>query len=443
MKKTLLALALASLTLGACSPKEEQRQEKAQVAESNCQNPVVLDDIRQQFERAIQQETTNFVLNDSRDLIDADKVHSAATQLKFSLNGVQEKNEQCSGKLSITIPKPILRTAQVNAPLLSMDNPETVIEQRMADGNFQYGNGVLSIPLTFSVKGKGQKADVQYHEDGLNASSIAVAAALLPYGVKETIVVDGRKVSREAALQALAMAAAPAPAIVPSNNQTNTATATATEQPPKPVIVETPEQKALREARVAEAKAKAEAERAALRAEKAKAAREAAEAKKLAEAKKAEVAKANDARPTETATAKPAETKPADATTNKPAEKPADKPADKPVATAEATPPVTPPVVKEEPKPQPRVSDEELDKVRQAHSKADQEIKSSWKKISPEIQKELVEEQKTWERQRTQKCRQAAAGGSDESESNKLYMQCDTRMTKERVKNLEGYSISD
>lgn len=88
-----------------------------------------------------------------------------------------------------------------------------------------------------------------------------------------------------------------------------------------------------------------------------------------------------------------------------------------------------------------RVSDEKLNQARNAHQSADRDIKSAWRNIDPSIQQTLVDEQREWEKSKNQSCRKAAAKGGDDSESQYLYMQCDTRETKKRIRNLEGYSI--
>ncbi|ULJ63410.1 lysozyme inhibitor LprI family protein [Wielerella bovis] len=92
-------------------------------------------------------------------------------------------------------------------------------------------------------------------------------------------------------------------------------------------------------------------------------------------------------------------------------------------------------------KPQSRITDNDLDNARQANDDATQNIKGAWRKIAPEIQKDLVAEQREWESKKRQSCRSAAAKGADTAESRYLQMQCDTRMTRERIEYLNGYSI--
>lgn len=95
------------------------------------------------------------------------------------------------------------------------------------------------------------------------------------------------------------------------------------------------------------------------------------------------------------------------------------------------------------PAPEPTVAAEKLAQSEQAHQNADRDIKQAWRKIDPAIQQNLVEEQKSWESQKRQRCLNAAAKGRDDSESRYLHMQCDTKLTNERIQYLNGYSIQD
>lgn len=446
MNKKHFALSFISVLVAvACSPKEEQKTEKkpAAATASGCRHPSLATQLHTDLKAAIQAETNKFIQNDTNQFVDADKITAAADQLKVTINGTQDKDGQCRSKLSIVIPQNVQKVASTNAPLVGISQYDTIIEERMGSANFQFNGSTLTLPINFTVK--GEPISVAQTDDAFQTAAAALTTALLPYGVKENVTIEGRSMTRDMALQAVQMnggkiPTAPSTESTQANKPTeqeNTSTENETEnkpkpktevaQQPKPPVVtpkpsettrvtppatppkpaESPEQKALREAKIAEAKAKLAAEKAAEKAAKAKAAREAAEAAKLraaAEAKK-------------------------DATPKQPEIQRDFTKAQQPPLTPNRTPSAN------------TQDDDELESVRKAHRNADQEIKSSWKKISPEIQKELVEEQKSWEKQRNQRCRQAAAGAGSEAEANKLYMQCDTRMTKERVKNLEGYSI--
>lgn len=452
MKTKYFTLSLISLLIAAgCNQqKQEAKTEKkaTNTPSSICRHPSVPTQLHGDLQAAIVSEAQKWMQSDDNQFVDIDKITAAANQLKLTINGIQEKEAQCRGKVSILIPQNIQKVAQINAPLVGIKHYDTIIEERMGSENFQFNGSTLTLPINFSVS--GDPISITQQDQAFQTTAVALSSALLPYGVKDNLNVAGRTMTREMALQAMQMnggklptAAPPRPATQPEIETTEPKpsepkpsepkpTETQTTKPktdtPKPLTpsrnTETPEQKALREAKAAEAAAKLAAEKAAARAAKAKAAREAAEAAKL-ETAKADAAKAKaKARENQ-------ETKAATSNNNNAPLTPQRDFVEK--TKTENKQPLTPA--------KPRINDDELDKVRKAHNQADQDIKSSWKKISPEIQKELVEEQKSWERNRNQRCRQAASAGKDESEANKLYMQCDTRMTKERVKNLEGYSI--
>ena len=76
-----------------------------------------------------------------------------------------------------------------------------------------------------------------------------------------------------------------------------------------------------------------------------------------------------------------------------------------------------------------------------AHNQANDSIRSAWRNIDPTIQQDLVDEQRDWERRKATSCGNAAAKGNSAVESQYLRMQCDTRLTRERVQYLKGFSI--
>lgn len=88
-----------------------------------------------------------------------------------------------------------------------------------------------------------------------------------------------------------------------------------------------------------------------------------------------------------------------------------------------------------------QVSAQELENARRDNEEAGSSIRSVWQAIAPEIQSSLVDEQKSWEAKKQQSCRNAGAKGADRAEAQYLQIQCDTRLTRERVQYLKGYSI--
>ena len=88
-----------------------------------------------------------------------------------------------------------------------------------------------------------------------------------------------------------------------------------------------------------------------------------------------------------------------------------------------------------------RISRQDLNNAIDAHNQANDSIRSAWRNIDPTIQQDLVDEQREWERRKATSCGNAAAKGNSAVESQYLRMQCDTRLTRERVQYLKGFSI--
>ncbi len=279
----------------ACSPKEEQKTEKNTTAATSnvadtCRNPGLQSTLQDDLQQAILAETRRLA---DPNWVDVDKIATAGSQLKLVLNSIQEKDNQCRGKLSILIPQNISQLAHENAPLFEMKNYDTVIEDNMGDVNFQFNGSTLSFPLSYTFK----NGELNYDDESLPTSARALAIALLPYGVKDTLNVNGKTISRETALQIIqgggSLATAkpakqpnsePAAASTSSptdDSSTPTATPNTSVTLSTPAVTESPEQKALRQARATENAARIAEQKAAERAAKAKAAREAAEAAKL------------------------------------------------------------------------------------------------------------------------------------------------------------------
>ena len=64
-----------------------------------------------------------------------------------------------------------------------------------------------------------------------------------------------------------------------------------------------------------------------------------------------------------------------------------------------------------------------------------------WNRLDQTIQKELLNEQRDWIYSKNSSCHAAAARTDNAEEAEYLQLQCDTRMTRERIQYLKGYSI--
>lgn len=86
-------------------------------------------------------------------------------------------------------------------------------------------------------------------------------------------------------------------------------------------------------------------------------------------------------------------------------------------------------------------SPQELSTARANNQAADNEIRQVWQSIDNSIREQLLDEQRSWIRDKNQSCRRAAAQSDSDSRAEYLRLQCDTRMTRERTQYLRDYAI--
>ena len=363
MKQTALAAFCAALVLTACSqsdpaqPAASAASAASAVANAGCEIPALDSQVKQIVQDTISNNAKR--LANANDYIDADKLIALAAQLNVTASNAQagQMPETCQAQVAIAIPENLIKQAQTNAPLLQSEAPQDIISRHLTGGNGTFSNHTLSFPLNYAVKNN----QFTPTDNNLTGAANLLADALAAYGVKDTLNVNGKNVSRAEALKLLKQkdqpkaeeASIPAPQAVPPIDNIP--------EPPKPE----------------------------------------------------DLRKAVPVPKTE-------------ALDNESASIPAKQQPEK----------LTPPVEKPN-----SVNSKELDAAREANSKADQAIKSAWRKIDPQVQQDLVNEQREWESKKRANCRNAAAKGKSATESQYLQLQCDTRMTRERVQYLKGYSI--
>lgn len=98
-------------------------------------------------------------------------------------------------------------------------------------------------------------------------------------------------------------------------------------------------------------------------------------------------------------------------------------------------------IIKPEDKTAPAFHPDDLHEARRLHAQAEQALKQTWQQIDPEIRQMLHTEQQQWEQQKAQDCRRTTSKSQTQNQSDYLYAQCDTRMTRERVQYLRGYGL--
>lgn len=331
------ALPAFALLLAACG-----REEPPKALE--CANPAVLQDIRGSIQETLTQEARSFAREDGRQFVDADKIIAAAYGLAFSLEHASETQEGgrtfCIADLNITVPSETLADAEANSPLLYGETALSDIVQQQTGGNVEFKDGVLTAAVRFLPAKDGQTAFV---DNTVGMAAQTLSAALLPYGVKSIVMIDGKAVKKEDAVRILS-------GKVP-------------EPPSKP----TPEDILEHNAAASDAGVPQAAEG----------------------APEPEILHPDDGERANTVT----------------------------------------------------VSQGEVEEARVQNQRAESEITKLWGGLDTDVQKELVGEQRKWAQEKISNCRQAAAQADGKEYAEYLKLQCDTRMTRERIQYLRGYSI--
>lgn len=335
MYRKLIALPFA-LLLAACG-----REEPPKALE--CANSAVLQDIRGSIQETLTQEARSFAREDGRQFVDADKIIAAAYGLAFSLEHASETQEGgrtfCIADLNITVPSETLADAEANSPLLYGETALSDIVQQKTGGNVEFKDGVLTAAVRFLPVKDGQTAFI---DNTVGMAAQTLSAALLPYGVKSIVMIDGKAVKKEDAVRILSGKAPEPPSKTPEDILEHNAAASDAGVP------------------------------------------QAAEG-----APEPEILHPDDGERANTVT----------------------------------------------------VSQGEVEEARVQNQRAESEITKLWGGLDTDVQKELVGEQRKWAQEKISNCRQAAAQADGKEYAEYLKLQCDTRMTRERIQYLRGYSI--
>lgn len=371
MKKTALAIAAILLLAGCPSGKKNAHSTKKDT-KLQCQSPAIQTDITEQLQQIIRNEAQRLTAQDDRHFVDSSKLIDAATRLQIHIENTKKTGQSCLANISIVIPKTILDDAETNAPLLKMTSPSETLLTRTANNNMRFEEDTLYSPINYSIN--NESLNINYHDNTISSLGSILAAALLPYGVKDRVMVNGQTISRDTALQT----------IQHDKNNANQVNNSSTSQVASETIIN----------------------------------------------------------PNNTITIRPTPIKKERSTPITPniTSEPNDQTETSSSHTNNTEDHFTPQQTSSEEE-TPAIVNPKLEESRSAHEIADKEIKSAWRKIDPSIQQNLVDDQKNWEKQKNQRCRQAAAKGADDAESQYLNIQCDTRETRKRIKYLNGYSI--
>ena len=208
MYKKLLACTLIAASLAARSDKKEEP--KVDLA---CQDPAIIQSIRNNIQDVIKQDTRQFANSDSRQFVDADKVIAAGSELQINLDNAKQDSENgtpfCTADLSINIPAEVMTIAQSNSPLLyGEQSVSQLIQQQLTGSQIQY-NGVNSFNKALRYtpsKNTDNQTIVTYADNSVSTLAQTLSAALRSYGVKSILVINGKAVNRDDALRQLTTA---------------------------------------------------------------------------------------------------------------------------------------------------------------------------------------------------------------------------------------------
>ncbi|WP_274585121.1 lysozyme inhibitor LprI family protein [Neisseria leonii] len=340
MWKPMTAAALCAAALAACGGKQTQAEPPS------CADPAVVQKVQEDVRQWVNEQARRFAGDDRRGFVDADKIAAVAADMAVRVDNplpAADSPQQCQGQFSIVLPPAALARAQENAPLLYGDVPLLALaEERLAGSQWQLAdNGVLNRAVRYTPQyGSDGRLVLTYADNSLPVAANALVSLLLPYGVKDMLVVDGQVVARADALRRLRTGGEvpemPDPAVAQEEDVLGAFIASQTAAEPAP-----------------------------------------------------EVLQPGGSMPQEV---------PVDAG--------------------------------------------DLEQARTANRQARDEINAQWERMDKAVQQGLLDEQRAWIDKRDDSCRQAAAQAGSTVQAEYLYLQCGTRMTRERIQYLKGYSIN-
>lgn len=201
MNKPLLLLC-STLLLAACGKKEAPPP-----PDLGCADAAVTYSLHNSLQQFVKEQARSFAAQDRRQFVDADKVIAAAAEIQVSLALPQQDNSGsspvCRAVLNVNIPDSVLQTAQANAPLIYGTTAyDSIIGQRLQGSNIRRQGGLFAQDFQYTPSKNGSGTLTLSHTDNsLPLTANALSAALLPYGVKSLLVINGKAVSREDALK--------------------------------------------------------------------------------------------------------------------------------------------------------------------------------------------------------------------------------------------------
>ncbi|STZ77103.1 lysozyme inhibitor LprI family protein [Bergeriella denitrificans] len=346
MYKKLSAAALSLALLAACGD-EAAKPAQAPLA---CDIPLAAQSVRNSIIDTLTREAKAFARSDNRQFIDADKVIAAATQLAVRLDNAQETREGnealCRADLSIQIPNDIWTAAESGSPLIYGQTAiRELVAGKIMGSNLAHEGNTFRTTLRYLPQADGS---ITFKDNTPAHTAQILSAALLPYGVKSMVVIDGRAVSKEEAVKLLSAETYPEPP----------------EAQPAPEDI--------------------------------------LENNAAAHSEGVPAAEDDGVPGTEAEILQPG-------------------------SSGQAEPPA--------------LAQSELDSARIQNQRAEADITRIWSRLERGVQQSILDEQRGWLQKKQQDCLRASAQADNPAHAEYLQLQCDTRMTRERIQYLRSYAI--
>ncbi|WP_037588616.1 lysozyme inhibitor LprI family protein [Stenoxybacter acetivorans] len=189
--------------LGACGGEKQS----AKIDVAACNTALITPSIQQQLQKNITESARQYIATDSRGFIDADKIIAAASQLLVNVDDVAVDNStpttMCKAALKVSVPNTVWQTAQSNAPLV-FPAPRTftdILNQQVNGSGVSWNADVFSQPLSYMPAAEAAASAPEITGQGINALSQILSTALLPYGVKDLLTINGKVINRADALK--------------------------------------------------------------------------------------------------------------------------------------------------------------------------------------------------------------------------------------------------
>lgn len=195
----------------------------------DCNDPAVQSALQQSLQQSFFLNVQDWGTHTYQAVVEPNKVVTLWPQFKPQITGIvtdpgagNNKARVCHASVSVAIPQALLDTAKTQAPLVygGIDYSSQV-SQRAAANQVSMNNAAFSRNISYKVSWDAQhKPTTTFGTADWNPLTQTLATALLPYGLKDQVVVNGVKMSKDKALAMVAQlqsaASSPAAASAPT-----------------------------------------------------------------------------------------------------------------------------------------------------------------------------------------------------------------------------------